>query len=307
MLMSYPAPLRATFNPYTGSNGDSDITTPLAADGSNFPCRGALKVLGTDEAKPVVSWTAGEKYNLTISGGAPHGGGSCQAAISNDQGKTFTVIHTWIGGCPGLDGLDSSFDFHLPSDTPEGELVFAWTWFNRLGNREMYMDCSSIEVTGGSGSEPVAFANRPSLFIANINGCKTVDSKDVIIPNQGPDVTENGSETAPPTGDCEQASAGAAAPSSTSPISDVPTAVPSTVIDDPHSTAEPTPTVGDSFVTASPSSDSSDSVDDPGQTGSGSGDLGYEPGNDWPVDFSGAAQISPNVLLVLFLMFIAII
>lgn len=299
------------------------MTSPLSADGSNFPCRGALKVLGTDEAKPVASWTVGEKYNLTISGGAPHGGGSCQAAISSDQGKTFTVIHTWTGGCPGLDGPNSSFDFRIPSDTPEGELVFAWTWFNRLGNREMYMDCSAIKVSAGSGgSEPLKFTDRPPLFIANINGCKTADNKDVIIPNPGPDVSESGSETAPPTGDCEQASPGSGSPAQSSPgsgsveattslLSAIPTDAPSAVGDDHDSSgraADPTANTADTFITTSPStgSDPSRPTEEPSQTGSGSGDIGYEPGSDWPEDFSGTSKLSLSTPLAVLLIFIVI-
>ena len=302
MQLGYPAPLLATFNPFTGGNGDYDMTTPLASDGSNFPCRGALKALGTDQAQPVVSWTAGQRYNLTVSGGAPHGGGSCQAAISSDQGKSFTVIHTWTGNCPALEGPNSSFDFRLPSDTPSGEVIFAWTWFNKLGNREMYMNCASIEVTSSSnGGEPVAFKDRPSLFIANINGCRTADSKDVIIPNPGPDVTENSSDMAPPVGDCEATSSGSGDPAPSqvqSSPAETPTTIPSGSNDGSGESNDPaTTTVGSFFTTSlAPVSNPTSSVDNPDQTGSDSGDVGYQPGNDWPEGFSSTGKVRVSLV-----------
>lgn len=33
---------------------------------------------------------------------------------------------------------DLTNSFQIPSAAPSGEAVFAWSWFNRLGNREMY-------------------------------------------------------------------------------------------------------------------------------------------------------------------------
>lgn len=33
---------------------------------------------------------------------------------------------------------DLTNSFTIPKAAPSGEAVFSWTWFNRLGNREMY-------------------------------------------------------------------------------------------------------------------------------------------------------------------------
>lgn len=61
-----------------------------------------------------------------------HGGGSCQFAVSYDQGKNFAVIASVMGGCP----IDLAYDIPIPSTLPAGKkALFAWSWFNQLGNR----------------------------------------------------------------------------------------------------------------------------------------------------------------------------
>ncbi|SPQ21449.1 929d6a52-ad34-4064-82d9-33fe97cffd52 [Thermothielavioides terrestris] len=188
MEMTSPPPLKSKSNPHTSpSNVDYSMTSPLHADGSDFPCKGYLSLLGSPDGQAVATWTAGGTYNFTVAGGAPHGGGSCQAALSVDAGRTFRVLHSYEGGCPGL-SPQSSFGFVLPHDVPATKgAVFAWTWFNNLGNREMYMNCAVVDVAGGSGgggSEKVAFGSRPVIFKANVgNGCRTVDSANVKFPD----------------------------------------------------------------------------------------------------------------------------
>src|SRR5438876_1719986 len=89
MTLAYPPPLRSPDNPFSSpSTIDHDLNAPLHKDGSDYPCKGSLSLLGTEPATPVVSWVAGKSYNMTIHGGATHGGGSCQCSISIDSGKT---------------------------------------------------------------------------------------------------------------------------------------------------------------------------------------------------------------------------
>ncbi|KAK2033382.1 extracellular protein [Colletotrichum zoysiae] len=204
MAITYPPPLRSKENPYSGNDIDYSITSPLSASGSDFPCKGTLNLLGTPEAAPVATWQAGQTYNMTIAGGANHNGGSCQAALSFDSGKNFTVIHSYIGACP-VAGT-SSLKFTLPADTPSAQdAIFAWTWFNNVGNREFYMNCAVITITGGGagGSTATSFSSRPQIFKANIaNGCSTLEGSDVLFPDPGPDVTTAGTKTAAPVGNC---------------------------------------------------------------------------------------------------------
>jgi hypothetical protein len=196
MEMSEPAPFRSKANKNAGSNIDYSMTAPLG-DGKGL-CKGYqtdmsdLKGAGA----PTASYKAGGPASLTLVGGAVHGGGSCQASLSYDQGKTFKVIHSWMGSCPLASG--DKFDFNIPSDAKEGSALLAWTWFNKLGNREMYMNCASVTIEAGSGSSPaVAFDKRPSIFIANkplADDCATVEGKSVKFPDPGPDVTGDGDE-----------------------------------------------------------------------------------------------------------------
>jgi hypothetical protein len=331
MQMSYPPPLKSQTNPNTGSGGaDYSMTSPLKTDGSDFPCKGYLPLLNTPQGKSVASWSAGQTYNFTITGGAAHGGGSCQAAISVDGGSTFRVVHSYEGGCPGQG--TSSFQFVVPGDTPEAEgAVFAWTWFNNIGNREMYMNCAVVDIVGGGGggsSAKVAFASRPGLFTANIgNGCRTVDSADVKFPDPGPDVDSNGSAT-PPTGSC-----GAGAPSSGGGAStdggesgsgsgagsgsgqgnaqnsgqnsgensaSIPTTPPSfsstqvhLPCSSPSTSTKPMSTVTFGECQSAPNPTLAPVTDNPGK--------GYTPGNDWPEGFlSDASKTFGSVYLIVF-------
>ncbi|KAL6855262.1 hypothetical protein ACO1O0_006401 [Amphichorda felina] len=207
MEISQPPPLRSKFNDFT-TDVDYSMTSPLSQDGSNFPCKGYHSLLGTDQGKSVTTYTPGQSYQMTITGGTIHAGGSCQISLSFDQGSSWTVIHSYIGDCPAATG-DTNYDFTVPNDTPAGDALFAWTWFNNLGNREMYMNCasvtigSSVQQTKRAPSDP--FSSRPDMFVANVgNGCTTTETKDVEFPNPGPDVTRNAGdgETAPPVGSC---------------------------------------------------------------------------------------------------------
>ena len=139
--MSYPFPFRSSKDP-TVSNPDYNMKSPLQPDGSDFPCKGYQGDAATTQAKAV--WTAGETVNITLEGSATHGGGSCQYALSYDHGQTFKVVQSNEGGCPLTPGPTSTthvYNVTLPDDIPSGtDVLFAWTWFNKIGNREMYMN-----------------------------------------------------------------------------------------------------------------------------------------------------------------------
>ncbi|POS86179.1 hypothetical protein EPUL_003996 [Erysiphe pulchra] len=200
MEMSYPAPFRSRYNPHIqAGTADFSMTSPLKSDGSDFPCKGYHKDMkdSTGAGAPVVTWNSGSTYNYTIIGGAPHNGGSCQAALSYDNGVSFKVIHSYIGDCPIMN--TGNFDFTVPVDAKSGNAIFAWTWQNQVGNREYYMNCASVQIDGSqasSGSPKVSFSSRPDLFVANIgNGCTTVEGKDTVYPEPGPDVSIKSGES----------------------------------------------------------------------------------------------------------------
>ncbi|KAM3506902.1 hypothetical protein MY10362_002089 [Beauveria mimosiformis] len=208
MQLKNPPPFRSKHNPYT-TNVDWNMNGPLQASGANFPCKGYHRLLNTPQGRSVATWKAGGSYTFSVEGSATHNGGSCQVSLSYDGGKTFTAIQSYVGGCP----LKSTWPFTLPNDTPAGEALFAWSWFNNLGNREMYMNCAHVTIQPrdgaaaagevGESSPADPFASRPAMFTANVNnGCSTVETFDVLFPQPGPDVENISRKTSPPRGKC---------------------------------------------------------------------------------------------------------
>jgi hypothetical protein len=165
---------------------DYSMTSPLATDGSQYPCKGYIAAASDPLMAPVKTVAAGSSVNYQIGGTATHGGGSCQMSMSYDNGKSWNVIQSIMGGCM-VEG--QSLDVTIPSEAPSGDALFAWSWFNQLGNREMYQNCAVITVTnGGSG------LTGPAPFVANVgvNDCHTIENVDVVFPNPGPNVVYGG-------------------------------------------------------------------------------------------------------------------
>ncbi|TVY23306.1 hypothetical protein LHYA1_G007209 [Lachnellula hyalina] len=207
MEMSFPPPLKSKFNSHA-KNADYSMTAPLSGV-AQFPCKGYQTAMSdtTGEGASVVTWAPGAKANFTVVGGATHSGGSCQAALSYDVGKTFTVIHSYIGNCPTSSG--QNFDFTIPSDAKTGSALFAWTWYNKVGNREIYMNCASVTIGAASAKRTIserdtAFSSRPGLFVANVdpNGCHSVEGTDLAFPDPGPDLTGTAGATGTISGTC---------------------------------------------------------------------------------------------------------
>jgi hypothetical protein len=202
MDISWPPVYRSKNNP-KAKTVDYDMVAPLDPSGSNYPCKGYH--LDAEASESTADFAPGGDYNFTITGGATHGGGSCQVSLSYDGGNTFTVIQSILGGCP----LSSSYPFKIPADAPEGKAIWAWTWNNKVGNRELYMNCATVTIGGGGAKRDVEarqsapFSSRPNVFVANVgNGCTVPEGVDVDYPNPGPDVVNNGGSLGAPVG-CE--------------------------------------------------------------------------------------------------------
>ena len=80
MIMKTPTPFgKATLN-----------NSPLAADGSDFPCKQRPDVYdatGISSTMPI-----GVNQTLSFTGTAVHGGGSCQISLTNDAKPTKNSI-----------------------------------------------------------------------------------------------------------------------------------------------------------------------------------------------------------------------
>ncbi|PQK15401.1 hypothetical protein BB8028_0005g09140 [Beauveria bassiana] len=208
ILMTNPVPYGLS----SLSNG------PLAADGSDFPCKQREGVYNAEGANNV--YAQGSKQQLEFQGTAVHGGGSCQVSITTDlkptKNSVWKVIKSIEGGCPAKDqagnmGNDAKakvpykYDFTIPEELAAGDYTLAWTWFNKIGNREMYMNCAPLSVTGNAGSQ--TFLNGlPDMMVANVgDGCSTPDSSDAKFLDPGKDIDKFNGKTdafSAPVGAC---------------------------------------------------------------------------------------------------------
>ncbi|KAK5663130.1 hypothetical protein OQA88_6547 [Cercophora sp. LCS_1] len=190
---------------------------PLQPDGSDFPCQSTG---GVYQAAAANVMALGSTQPLDFLGTAVHGGGSCQISITYDTQPTknsvWKVIHSIEGGCPARNtpgnlGNDPNFkvpfdySFPIPSDIPTGNATIAWTWLNKIGNREFYMNCAPVSLTGSGGSKS-NWEALPDMLVANIapgGGCTTEEGKDYTYPNPGKSVQSFASgELAFPQGNC---------------------------------------------------------------------------------------------------------
>ncbi|KAG0153706.1 hypothetical protein PDIDSM_2361 [Penicillium digitatum] len=138
MQLSKPYPIRSPLNKDAKGEKDYSYTNPLSTSGSDYPCKG----YANDDFEAVDTWQPGSSQEMTLEGSAVHDGGSCQLSLTYDKGKTFKVIESIEGDCP----IAKKYQFDVPSDAPSGDALFAWTWFNKIGNREMYMNCAMITI-----------------------------------------------------------------------------------------------------------------------------------------------------------------
>jgi hypothetical protein len=188
MILNHPKPYGAlTLN-----------NSPLDATGVDFPCKLRKGVYDYTE---INYWKAGELQSVSFIGTAVHGGGSCQFSVTEDEQPTesskFKVIHSVTGGCPASaeGNLEAGqqakvFDFLVPEGLPSGMYTFAWTWFNRHGAREMYMNCAPISVSGAK-ENATFLEGLPDMFVANLPGtsCSTVERFDFVFPQPGDSVS----------------------------------------------------------------------------------------------------------------------
>lgn len=110
------------------------------------------------------------------------------------MGETWVVLHSYIGNCPPEES--EALKFRVPSDIPLGWAIFAWTWFPKMGPRDMYMNCAAVDIVEGNAlpeGERTVFANRPETFVADTDdrSCDIEAFYDVEFPDPGPDLTRS--------------------------------------------------------------------------------------------------------------------
>ncbi|KAJ1718636.1 hypothetical protein LPJ61_006535, partial [Coemansia biformis] len=163
MALTYPCP---RYSPHCATKPrlpagvadyDYSLKTPLSSsNGGSKPLCKYTKAW----PQPVASWTAGQSVTVTFQkDGAGHGGGHCQFSMSYDGGKTFVVIHEELEHCffngPSTSNQPQVFQytFNLPQALPaSNSAIFSWSWVNAMGNREFYMNCADVTISGTSKS-----------------------------------------------------------------------------------------------------------------------------------------------------------
>ncbi|KAE8377797.1 hypothetical protein BDV26DRAFT_292901 [Aspergillus bertholletiae] len=99
-----------------------------------------------------------------------------------------------------------SLSFDIPEGVELGKYTLSWTWFNRIGNREMYMNCAPITITSeyinhnmpAIPQKDAKVAEKrsnsfPPIFVANIgNNCTTPEGFDIRFPQAGNYVEQKG-------------------------------------------------------------------------------------------------------------------
>ena len=188
---------------------EDDATKQAPLEPSDFPCK---QPGGTYAVTSMNTVAAGGSLDVQLQGGATHGGGSCQFSITTDTKPTkdsqWKVIHSQIHGCLGGPATDNMSndpnDLHnpiipvkIPEGLPAGQYTFAWSWLNKLGNREFYMNCAPLEVTSGSSKRDQAsssvesiLGSLPDMFVANLPNteCAVLAEQDFVYPNPGDSV-----------------------------------------------------------------------------------------------------------------------
>lgn len=200
MILKYPVPYgKATIN-----------SSPLAP--ADFPCKQRTGVYDVSEMN---QWNAGETQTIAFTGSAVHGGGSCQFSLTTDSEPTeasqWKVIHSVVGGCPsnvtgnlpdegGAGDGAATFPVTMPENIPDGRYTFAWTWLNKVGNREFYMNCAPIQVgssgaTASSADVSSALGSLPDMFVANLpdTSCSTKENEDFNYPDPGQSLVDGAS------------------------------------------------------------------------------------------------------------------
>jgi predicted carbohydrate-binding protein with CBM5 and CBM33 domain len=149
---------------YTNNNlVNYNLNSPLnvSPDYFKFPCKGF-------STGPPTTTFNGNTISISLEGTATHGGGHCQFGISYDN-KEFVVLKTVLDTCL-LDSM--TYSFNLPENAMGGNMIVFWSWINRIGNREYYMECADVNVNNGN-TQPTSITGK-ELLVVNLPGYKTV-------------------------------------------------------------------------------------------------------------------------------------
>jgi hypothetical protein len=162
--MIKPIPRGSPRGPWPESEKDYNIMAPLNGVDKTYPCQGKPK------GQVMESWQAGTSIKVNFDPKTMHNGGHCQWSISYDDEKTFITIETMIETCLQPSNLPE-YTIKLPASLPSClSCVFQWTWFNAIGNREMYSNCADVSIMNTLPQASQGFTGRKPLVLHVPNG-----------------------------------------------------------------------------------------------------------------------------------------
>ncbi|KAK3825371.1 MAG: hypothetical protein J3Q66DRAFT_436462 [Benniella sp.] len=153
----YPCPRRAPYSecpqPQSGNDWnlvDYDVQSPVGTYNhiSNPICKHSASFPGI---RPV--FQAGQTVQTKMDVDVNHRGGSCQWALSYDNGATWVVIQDHFQNCLANAPAGSTYTVPvtIPANAPTGKAILNWLWNNNEGNRELYSSCADVVIQGTSG------------------------------------------------------------------------------------------------------------------------------------------------------------
>ncbi|KAG0370219.1 hypothetical protein BC939DRAFT_448472 [Gamsiella multidivaricata] len=152
----YPCPRRGPYSecPQPKDNEwnlvDYDVQSPLGThDSISDPiCKHPSSFAGV---RP--TFTAGQTVQTKMDVDVNHNGGSCQWALSYDNGSTWVVIQDQFQNCLASAPASSTYTVPvtIPANAPTGKAILNWIWNNNEGNRELYSSCADVVIQGTNG------------------------------------------------------------------------------------------------------------------------------------------------------------
>jgi len=168
-FLKYPISRRSKYSDYYLQNNlvDYNLYEPLDNIKYKFPCKNL-------SVGPTITEIKSNNIQISIElGSSPnseHNGGHCQFGFSYDN-KNFVVLKHIINDC-----LKSNlvYDMIIPSNIPDGNIIFFWTWINSVGNREYYMDCADIKLNRGITLTNNYYISGKNIVVVNLIGYPTI-------------------------------------------------------------------------------------------------------------------------------------
>ncbi|GAA5900370.1 hypothetical protein JCM5296_001411 [Sporobolomyces johnsonii] len=187
LLLNEPYAIYSKYDPQTAeANKDYSMTSPLAADGSDYPCKSRCTSAIVDAIDPVATLVSGSDFTWNLAGTAVHNGGSCQVGVSYDYCSSMVVIASWIGGCP----LSLPYTLKIPELPGSDKAVFWWSWTNEEGNREIYQNAAVVAITGTADTFVGPTVYRVNSF--SDGSCVNTEGIDDVYPAPGDQVFYGG-------------------------------------------------------------------------------------------------------------------